>query len=212
MTKMIAKYKVYISIFIIWLFNVSGIIGILSSKSEWFLGLTPLNLMLYFIIILWNLKKIDIRFLYAFSIPFIIGFLVEFLGVNYSLFFGTYEYGENLGAKIGGVPIMICINWGVLTVITSDISKIISKNTVIRFVLGGFMMMILDVVIEISAPRFDFWEFENGVVPLKNYIAWFVIASIAHFFYNRFKIESDKKISIQILIAITIFFSTFLFF
>lgn len=212
MTKMIAKYKVYISIFIIWLFNVSGIIGILSSKSEWFLGLTPLNLMLYFIIILWNLKKIDIRFLYAFSIPFIIGFLVEFLGVNYSLFFGTYEYGENLGAKIGGVPIMICINWGVLTVITSDISKMISKNTVIRFVLGGFMMMILDVVIEVSAPRFDFWEFENGVVPLKNYIAWFVIASIAHFFYNRFKIESDKKISIQILIAITIFFSTFLFF
>lgn len=212
MTKMIAKYKVYLSIFIIWLFNVSGIIGILSSKSEWFLGLTPLNLMLYFIIILWNLKKIDIRFLYAFSIPFIIGFLVEFLGVNYSLFFGTYEYGENLGAKIGGVPIMICINWGVLTVITSDISKIISKNTVIRFVLGGFMMMILDVVIEVSAPRFDFWEFENGVVPLKNYIAWFVIASIAHFFYNRFKIESDKKISIQILIAITIFFSTFLFF
>lgn len=212
MTKMIAKYKVYLSIFIIWLFNVSGIIGILSSKSEWFLGLTPLNLMLYFIIILWNLKKIDIRFLYAFSIPFIIGFLVEFLGVNYSLFFGTYEYGENLGAKIGGVPIMICINWGVLTVITSDISKIISKNTVIRFVLGGFMMMILDVVIEISAPRFDFWEFENGVVPLKNYIAWFVIASIAHFFYNLFKIESDKKISIQILIAITIFFSTFLFF
>lgn len=212
MTKMIAKYKVYISIFIIWLFNVSGIIGILSSKSEWFLGLTPLNLMLYFIIILWNLKKIDIRFLYAFSIPFIIGFLVEFLGVNYSLFFGTYEYGENLGAKIGGVPIMICINWGVLTVITSDISKIISKNTVIRFVLGGFMMMILDVVIEVSAPRFDFWEFENGVVPLKNYIAWFVIASIAHFFYNLFKIESDKKISIQILIAITIFFSTFLFF
>lgn len=212
MTKMIAKYKVYISIFIIWLFNVSGIIGILSSKSEWFLGLTPLNLMLYFIIILWNLKKIDIRFLYAFSIPFIIGFLVEFLGVNYSLFFGTYEYGENLGAKIGGVPIMICINWGVLTVITSDISKMISKNTVIRFVLGGFMMMILDVVIEVSAPRFDFWEFENGVVPLKNYIAWFVIASIAHFFYNLFKIESDKKISIQILIAITIFFSTFLFF
>lgn len=212
MTKMIAKYKVYISIFIIWLFNVSGIIGILSSKSEWFLGLTPLNLMLYFIIILWNLKKIDIRFLYAFSIPFIIGFLVEFLGVNYSLFFGTYEYGENLGAKTGGVPIMICINWGVLTVITSDISKIISKNTVIRFVLGGFMMMILDVVIEVSAPRFDFWEFENGVVPLKNYIAWFVIASIAHFFYNLFKIESDKKISIQILIAITIFFSTFLFF
>lgn len=212
MLKFITKYKVYISIFVIWLFNISGILGILSSKSDWFLGLTPLNLMLYFLIILWNLNKINTRFLLAFSIPFLIGFLVEFLGVNYSLFFGTYDYGENLGIKIGGVPIMICVNWGVLTIITSDLSKIITKNVIARFLLGGLMMMILDIIIEVTAPRFDFWEFENGVVPLKNYIAWFVIAAIAHFLYNRFQIKSDKKVSIQILIAITVFFSTFLCF
>lgn len=212
MIKMISKYKVYISIFTIWLFNVSGILGILSSKSDWFLSLTPLNLMLNLVFILWNLEKIKLRFFIAFSIPFFIGFLVEFLGVNYSLFFGTYEYGENLGYKIGGVPIMICINWGVLTVITSDLAQKISKNTIIKFLLGGLLMMLLDLIIEVTAPRFDFWEFENGVVPLKNYIAWFVIAAIAHFFYNRFQIKSNKTVSIQILIAITIFFSTFLFF
>ncbi len=209
---MIAKYKVYISIFTVWLFNISGILGILSSQSEWFLSLTPLNLMLNLVFILWNLDKINSRFFLAFSIPFFIGFLVEYLGVNYSLFFGTYVYGENLGYKIGGVPLMICVNWGVLTVITADLAQIISKNTFVRFLLGGLLMMLLDIVIEISAPRFDFWEFENGVVPLKNYIAWFVIAAIAHFFYNKFQIQSHKKVSIHILIAITVFFSTFLFF
>ncbi|WP_299013698.1 carotenoid biosynthesis protein [uncultured Polaribacter sp.] len=212
MIKMIAKYKVYISIFTVWLFNISGILGILSSQSEWFLSLTPLNLMLNLVFILWNLDKINSRFFLAFSIPFFIGFLVEYLGVNYSLFFGTYVYGENLGYKIGGVPLMICVNWGVLTVITADLAQIISKNTFVRFLLGGLLMMLLDIVIEISAPRFDFWEFENGVVPLKNYIAWFVIAAIAHFFYNKFQIQSHKKVSIHILIAITVFFSTFLFF
>lgn len=209
---MIAKYKVHITIFIIWLFNISGIFGILSSHQDWFLGLTPLNLMVYFLAIFFNLKIINWRFFIAFSIPFFIGFITEFLGVNYGWFFGIYEYGENLGIKIGGVPIMICVNWGVLTVVTADVSQKITDNKILRFVLGGFLMMALDIVIEVVAPRFDFWEFVNGIVPLKNYIAWFVIAAIAHFFYNLFQIQTDKKVSLQICIAILTFFSTFLFF
>ena len=36
-------------------------------------------------------------------------------------------------------------------------------------------MMLLDIIIEVSAPRLDFCEFENNTIPLKNYIAWFVI-------------------------------------
>ncbi|MHB0756429.1 carotenoid biosynthesis protein [Polaribacter sp. M15] len=209
---MITKYKAYITIFIIWLFNISGIFGILSSYQDWFLSLTPLNLLVYFFAILWNLQGINSRFFIAFSIPFFIGFITEFLGVNYGWFFGNYEYGENLGFKIGGVPIMICVNWGVLTVITADVSQKITKNKILRFLLGGVFMMLLDLIIEVVAPRFDFWEFENGIVPIKNYVAWFLIAAIAHAFYNRFHIKTDQKVSIHILMAILIFFSTFLFF
>lgn len=212
MVKMVEKYKIYSTIFVIWLFNVSGIIGILSPSSDWFLGLTPLNLLVYFFAIFINLEKITWRFFVAFSIPFFIGFASEFLGVNYGWFFGNYEYGENLGIKIGGVPIMICVNWGVLTVITADISKQLTKNKILRFVFGGLLMMLLDLIIEVNAPRFDFWEFENGIVPIKNYVAWFVIAAIAHFFYNLFEIKSDKKVSVQIFLAILVFFSTFIFF
>ncbi|WP_439131947.1 carotenoid biosynthesis protein [Polaribacter sp.] len=209
---MIAKYKLYISIFIIWLFNISGIIGILSTHSDWFLVLTPLNLMVYFFAILVNLKKFNFRFFLAFSIPFFIGFITEFLGVNYGWFFGDYKYGENLGFKLGEVPIMICLNWGILTVITADVAIKITENKIFRSLFGGFLMMLLDVIIEISAPRFDFWEFENGIVPIKNYVAWFIIASIAHFLYNLFEIKTNKKVSLNIFIAIIIFFSTFLFF
>lgn len=209
---MISKNKILISIFIIWLFNISGILGILSPNQDWFLSLTPLNLILYLILIIWNLQSYSSKFLIAFLIPFLIGFLTEFLGVNYGLLFGAYSYGENLGVKIGGVPLMICVNWAVLTIITADLSCFISKNILIRSLLGGFLMMILDIIIEISAPRFDFWEFENNVVPLKNYIAWFLIGSIAHYLYLRFNIKTDKKLSIHIFVAIIIFFFTFLFF
>ena len=209
---MTAKNKLTVSVFLIWLFNISGIVGILSSYSEWFLGLTPLDLLLYLGLLAWNTEKMNIRFLYAFFIPFFIGFITEFLGVNYGLIFGTYSYGENLGIKIGGVPLMICVNWAVLTFITADISRLVSKNLWIRSLIGGLLMMLLDLVIEVSAPRFDFWEFENGVVPIKNYIGWFVISFLAHILFQRFTVLTNKKISIHIFIAMTIFFLTFLFF
>ena len=209
---MIAKNKLVISIFIIWLFNISGIIGILSPYSDWFLGLTPLNLLIYILLITLNIEGLSKQYFYAFSIPFFLGFITEFLGVNYGLLFGSYAYGENLGVKIGGVPLMICVNWAVLTIVTADLSSLIIKNMILRSLLGGFLMMILDIIIETSAPRFDFWEFENNTIPLKNYIAWFVIGSIAHYLYHQFKIKTDKKISIHIFVAITIFFFTFLLF
>ena len=209
---MILKNKISISIFIIWLFNISGILGILSTYSDWFLKLTPINLSMYVILILWNIDDFSKKVLVAFSIPFVIGFLTEFLGVNFGLIFGSYSYGDNLGLKIAGVPLMICVNWAVLTIITADLSSLLHNNTVVQSLLGGFIMMLLDIMIEVSAPRFDFWEFENSIIPIKNYIAWFVIGSIAHYLYRQTNIKTNKKLSIHIFVAITIFFFTFLIF
>ena len=209
---MSTKFKFVFSIFLIWLFNISGIFGILSDDSEWFLEMTPLNLMLYLVFIVVNVEKLDIKFFYAFLIPFFIGFITEFLGVNYGLIFGTYEYGENLGYKVGGVPVMICVNWAVLTFITADISRYIHKSIWIRSFIGGLLMMLLDLAIEVSAPRFDLWEFENEVVPIQNYVGWLVISFIAHVLFQRFEIKTNKQISVQIFIAISVFFLTFLFF
>lgn len=207
---MIAKNKFYISVFIIWLFNISGILGILSSNAEWFLKLTPLNLAIYFLLLLWNIKELSVRFIAAALIPFLLGFVAEFLGVNYDLIFGSYDYGENLGFKVGGVPIMICVNWIVLTMITADISKYIHTNFIVKSFIGGLLMMLLDIVIEISAPRFDFWEFTNGIVPIQNYIGWLVVAFVAHLGYNQFSVKSNQKFSVHVFVAIAVFFLTFL--
>ena len=209
---MILKNKISISIFIIWLFNISGILGILSTYSDWFLRLTPINLSMYVILIIWNVKDLSKKFFLAFFLPFFIGFITEYLGVNYGLIFGSYTYGDNLGLKLGGVPFMICLNWTVLTIITADLSSLIHKNTIVQSLLGGFIMMLLDIIIEVSAPRLDFWEFENNTIPLKNYIAWFIIGSIAHYLYRQITIKTNKKVSIHIFVAITIFFFTFLIF
>tara|TARA_B100001287_G_scaffold31604_1_gene22598 strand:- start:10068 stop:10697 length:630 start_codon:yes stop_codon:yes gene_type:complete len=209
---MIARNKILISALIIWIFNISGILGILSSNSEWFLSKTFLNLLIYLFLIVWNLERLSKQFLIAFSIPFFIGFLTEFLGVNYGLLFGTYSYGNNLGIKILGVPLMICVNWALLTIVTADLSRAIHKNILIRSLLGGLLMMILDLIIEKSAPRFDYWQFKNNIIPLQNYIAWFIIGTVAHFFYNQIYLKTNSKLSIHIFVAITFFFCAFLVF
>ena len=204
--------KLLVSIFIIWLFNISGIFGIVSIYSNWFLKLTPLNLALYFLLILWNTKALSIKCFLAFFIPMFIGFVTEFLGANYGLIFGSYDYGENLGYKLGGVPLMICVNWAVLTVITSDISQYFHQNILVKALIGAFLMTSLDVLIEVSAPRFDFWQFENNSVPIQNYVGWFVVSFFAHLLYQQFLVKTNRKLSWHIFSVITIFFLTFLIF
>ncbi len=202
--------KVLFSIFVIWLFTLSGIIGVLSPYEKWFLALTPLSLLLSFFMLIWHVKPLNLKFIIALSIPFVIGFVAEALGVNFGLIFGNYTYGNNLGVKIAGVPLLICFNWALLTIATADVAKYISKNIWIKALIAAALMTGIDVILEVSAPRFDFWEFENGIVPIQNYIGWFCTAFLAHIGYQHFKIKSNATISWHVLISIVIFFTVFL--
>ena len=204
--------RVNLSIFVLWLFVISGIIGILSSQKDWFLANTPINLYLYFIIIFINLKKINTQVFITLLIPFLLGFVSEGLGVNYGYIFGSYSYGENLGYKVWNVPITICFNWVVLTVITNDFISRFVKSKLIITVLASFLMVLIDLSIEVSAPRFDYWEFKDGLVPIQNYIGWFAIGLLAQLGFTYFKIETNKKISLHLLLVIILFFGTFLFY
>lgn len=207
------KFIKYLSIFLIWLFSISGITGISSPEySEWFLSMTPFNLLLTFVILLVNIEEYNWKVPVAISIPFFLGFITEALGVNFGLIFGNYAYGENLGYKVVGVPLMICVNWAILTMATADVVKSLAKKLVWRALFGAALMTGLDLIIEVSAPRFDFWEFENGVVPLQNYIGWFVTAFIAHLGYQYFKVKTNRTISWQVFITITLFFTVFAIF
>ncbi|RNC80179.1 MAG: carotenoid biosynthesis protein [Winogradskyella sp.] len=208
-----SKFIKYFSIFLVWLFTISGIFGILSEGySDWFLSMTSINLLLLFVIVIINIKSFKPIYSIAFSIPFFIGFITEALGVNFGLIFGSYTYGENLGLKVVGVPVMICLNWALLTAITSDVASCFSKNRVLKASIGALLMTLLDGAIEISAPRFDFWEFDGGVVPVQNYVGWFIVAFIAHMIYQQFKVKTDKQVSWHILTSMVIFFITFLIF
>lgn len=205
----INHYKLEISIFTVWLFHISATIGIYSGYQDWFLPLTPLNMLLCLGIIIWNIPQVNGRDVILLGIPFTLGMVAEILGVNYGLIFGSYDYGSNLGWKVFGVPLTIGINWTILVFITASIAQNWTKNRVLGALIASVLMVLLDLLIEAVAPEFDFWEFEGGEVPLQNYVGWLAVAFIAQIIHLKLFKKHQLKLSIGIFWAFVLFFGIF---
>jgi len=205
----ISKNRVNISIFIVWLFHITAMLGVTIGYEDWFVSKTPINLFLIFLLLLWTFPKKSFQLGVAIGVFFIGGMLFEWLGVHYGLFFGNYAYGNNLGPKLSEVPWFIGVNWAVLTIFSASIASSLFKNKIARVFLGAGLMVFLDFFMEQSAPIFDFWIFENGLVPLKNYIAWFGISLLFNFICQSLNLKGNLKFSYHIYIAQLVFFVYF---
>ena len=196
-----------ISIGIIWLFHICGMIGISYGNKEFFLAFTPINLFISFVLLFINQLQLEKSELNAALIIFFIGMISEILGVNYGLIFGDYVYLDNLGFKVLGVPVLIGINWIILTFITGSMSSYIIKNKHIAAITGAILMILLDLIIEPVAPLLGFWIFDLPTVPLQNYIGWFVIGLTTQYIYH-FNIErKEHSFSINLLLVNAVFFA-----
>ena len=172
---------------------------------------TPLALsyaiLMSFILIFINSKINQKGFITSIVIIAIFGFIIEYLGANYGILFGAYSYGENLGLKVGNVPLIMAINWILLIIITGNFSEKVFKNSLAsRVIFGSLLMVILDFFIEVSAPKLDYWEFDKHPVPLSNYIWWFVFSIIFHIVYQVYVKEKEYKLSQNILVIHFLFF------
>ena len=193
------------SIFIVWLLNISGFFGILSKEKDFFLSASPYVLSITLFLIIVN-NFIDKKFLIKLFLIFSLGLTVEILGVNYSFFFGEYQYGDNLGIKFFDVPLVIGFNWVLLIIITGNFaSRIFSKSIMGKVVFGSIMMILLDLLIEISAPKLDYWEFAVHPVPFSNYFWWFVFSILFHLIYQSSK-NKEYVVSTNILLIHFLFF------
>ncbi len=193
------------SIFIVWLLNISGFFGILSKEKDFFLSASPYVLSITLFLIIVN-NFLDKKFLIKLFLIFSLGLTVEILGVNYSFFFGEYQYGDNLGIKFFDVPLVIGFNWVLLIIITGNFaSRIFSKSIMGKVVFGSIMMILLDLLIEISAPKLDYWEFAVHPVPFSNYFWWFVFSILFHLIYQSNK-NKEYVVSTNILLIHFLFF------
>lgn len=201
--------KKHIYIFIIIIFHIVGFVGFLINPS-YFKSLSPLNLLLSSGLVLLTSKQPNWKFYGSLLLIALIGFFLEVLGVKTELIFGSYYYGRTLGLKAFSVPLLIGANWAILLYCTAQISQL--KNQILNALFGAFLMVFLDFFIEQIASRFDFWYWKNGIIPLQNYIAWFIISFALNLaFQKRLGQKSNLTAKAFYMIQITFFGALYFF-
>ncbi len=198
--------KPIIGIVIISAFYFFGIVGINSDQANWYIEKTAFNLLLSLIVLLLYQQTFNYRLWLGIIFCYFVGFIAEYLGVTYGVLFGSYQYPLTLGPQLGGVPLIIGVNWFLLTFCVWALLKNTRLKSLYLIVPATVITVAIDMLIEPIAIILDFWQWENNIVPLQNYIGWAIISFLIFTFYSLIKIPTDNKIYWVLLIWQVVFF------
>ncbi len=216
------KYQLATSIAV--LFHIIGLIGILYGNSGFFVHSTPYNLLLMFALLVWTQDELNWPFWFFFLATFFLGIGTEIIGVKTARLFGEYQYGNVLGFKVMGVPLIIGINWFVIiyccgisihTLLMKAISRIaldsgkkpMSLKALSVIIDGATLAVFFDWVMEPVAIKLGFWQWgEGGAVPLFNYFSWFLVSILLLAVFHFCKFSRKNKFAVNLLLIQLMFF------
>lgn len=189
--------------------HVIGAIGTLWPATRSItLSLTPLNLLISALALIWASEAPRNRLYFFFLISALLGFFVEVAGVKTGAIFGTYSYGDTLGLSVFNVPLVIGVNWFLLSYIFGDLVSKWTQSKYLRVLLAAFAMVAMDFVIEPIAMRFDYWQWEAGSIPIQNYVGWFAVSVVMQVFFLSGKFQKPNPMVVPILIGQLIYFGS----
>jgi putative membrane protein len=191
-----------------WLVYYSvGLAGfILPVTRDLFMSLTGLTIIMSTILMLWFHKPWNNRFIFASSTVFAGGILIEALGVNSGMIFGTYHYGDILGPKIMKTPILIGLNWLMLIYIVWQLVNSVQTDTFTKLTLGSTIMVGYDIFLEPVAMATNMWNWSLNTVPIQNYLAWFVVSFIFLWVFKMSNTNYNNPVASRLLAAQIVFF------
>lgn len=190
------------AIIVIILFHVVGLVGLLVPFTRpLFLQIVPWHILLMLLVIILAHKNFDEKFLSFMVLVFVSGIVLEWIGVHKKWVFGDYAYGKTLGVKILDIPLTIGINWFLLIYgagVTMQRSRL--KSITARVVAGALLLVLLDLLIEPVATRFDYWHWTGNIIPFKNYYCWFLVSAAMLFVFEKFGFKK-QGIAAPVLLA-----------
>lgn len=171
---------------LVLLFHITGLLGLaLSNDPGFYQQFTPLTLLLSAgLLLAFQRDKSPAFWSFAVSVA-LLGFLVEVIGVHTGLFFGHYYYGQTLGLKVMDVPLLIGLNWLVLTYSCGMLARYLPLPELLRVVLAAALMVGLDACLEPVAGTYDFWHWTPNIIPLKNFRDWFIFSLLMQLLFSR---------------------------
>ena len=195
---------VIVFLFIIYFVGIVG--SFLPLWRNIVLPLSPITLLLSFLALIYTTPtpKKPIFLFILFSA--IIGFVVELIGIHTGYLFGNYHYQQNLGVKIAEVPIVISINWALITLGAAQIAALISENKYARIVLAASVMLLFDLIMEPVAIKSQFWTWSGGIIPTYNYVSWFLVGLFLQVIYFQKIVHRTNNVLVFLFTLMMIFF------
>jgi len=195
------------NIFIV-IFHVVGFVGFSFPKyHDFFISFVPFHLLLMAGILLANQKEYNKKFWLCASFVLVFGYLVEVVGVATGSIFGFYNYGETLGIKLANVPLMMGVNWFLLIfAIGAVLKKYFRHQRILKSLIGAAILVFIDVLMEPIAVKFDYWSWQDSFIPLKNYVAWFIISAVFLRIYYELDFRKTNPVAFTLLISQILFF------
>ncbi len=180
------------NIIIVVVLHFVGIIGLSSPWSEIFVHLTPLHLVMMAALLYRANSDRSNPFVLFTTLTLMLTFVVEMIGVSTGHIFGSYTYGEVLGPKLFGTPVIIGVNWFLLACSAGSVIDKMAAPKAVKVVLAAAALTLIDVLIEPVAIDLTFWSWENTAVPMQNYVGWFLtgILVMTLYYYLPFKREN----------------------
>ena len=188
------------------IFYIVGTLGFLIPMTkDLFVKMTPYALLLNTYLLAVYHKGYSKRTIIAFSLIYLLGFLIEAVGVKTGIVFGSYEYGLGLGPKVIETPLLIGLNWLFLSYASCSIVDSLRAHKLFAYVLPALMMLCYDNVLEQVAPKMDMWSWRDGIVPMQNYVVWFILALVFTSFIRVMKVDTKNPLSIVLLLCQFVF-------
>lgn len=205
--------KQLIAIIVTCFFLLAGVVQY-AFGLEYVLKLTPLiiGIITAVTVLFWDLDHKKRLYLSVYAIS--VGMFAELIGVNTGIIFGDYSYSDTaLGIKIFGVPLLVGIMWLLVTVSAWQISMLGGFSKVGTTILASSMVVIFDLLLEQYATSFNLWNWQNGEIPLLNYVSWFIVATVIFIGFSVYSKGSKSGLyGVTILPIIMVFFWLMLIF
>lgn len=207
---------------LIWIYVV-GLIGmVIPYTRQFFMVITPINLLVVTGLLFYNHRRWDVKTIMAMVLVAVISFFIEAWGVNSGAIFGEYSYGSTLGPSLFGTPYIIGLNWVLLVYLCYSIgSGLIDRVTgssssphsalkggkmLLVALTGALFMVAYDIVLEPAAIRLDMWEWAAVSVPLQNYVAWFLLSFAFILFFAISGVNPKNRTALPLFLTQLIFF------
>jgi bisanhydrobacterioruberin hydratase len=222
---MLQQYsKQQVATFIAVLFHIIGLVGILFYDAALFASLTPMNLLLSAGLLIYTQKEKNSHFFLFITVCYMVGYIVEYLGVNHQLLFGEYRYLPAMGWQLQNVPLVIGVNWFIIMYCCGVIiqhflnfmwNKLKDEDQPRRSNVGFFAIIIdgallatfFDWIMEPIAVKLGYWQWlGDGSIPLFNYACWFGISALLMLLFRLLSFQKQNQFAVNLLLIQFMFF------